>query len=281
MGSGQRTLPVLRRIQGQATLQAHARMARRSNNAAVDGVPLRGATANPGDPHVVSASRHRHTGGHRVKLPQLLVNTDDARALEVLSCYYGIGPHADHNGFTGAWFDTWDSSGTRARSANQFTADDLVAVTFLSVDVPPWAALEILDRKAVVLSALLAELGPDRDLVEERDTWPEDWAGWRLWSELTNLPGVGPTTASKLIARKRPALRPIYDGVVAAVVESAQLWEPLRARLQDQPELHPRLIKLRDQLALPEQVSALRVFDVLAWMEGTGRAACTWVRPTV
>lgn len=211
-----------------------------------------------------------------MKLPQLLVEGDDSPALETLSCYYGKGMHANHGDFTGSWFDTWDSTGTRAVDVDRFTADDLVAVSCLSVDVQPRAAAELLDTGAADFSALLEELGPDRDLVEERAPWPEDWVGWRLWSKLTSLPNVGPTTASKLFARKRPRLRPIYDTVVAAVIGSTQLWEPLRVRLQEDVDLHPRLMRFREDLALPEQVSALRVFDVLTWMEGKGWATCPW-----
>jgi hypothetical protein len=82
------------------------------------------------------------------------------------------------------------------------------------------------------------------------------------------LPEVGATTASKLLARKRPRLRPIYDTVVARVIGSQQIWEPLRTLLCAQPELHERLHGLRQQAGLPEAVSPLRVFDVVAWMEG-------------
>ena len=37
--------------------------------------------------------------------------------------------------FTGAAFDGWDRNGSRTEDADRFTADDLVAVTFLSVRV--------------------------------------------------------------------------------------------------------------------------------------------------
>jgi hypothetical protein len=33
--------------------------------------------------------------------------------------------------------------------------------------------------------------------------------------------------------------------------------------------LHNRLLRLRKQAGLPEEVSVLRVLDVIAWMEGT------------
>lgn len=211
-----------------------------------------------------------------MRLPHALMDADDASALALLECYYGTGEHAHHGPFTGAWFDTWDSSGTRAADANRFTADDLVAVTFLSVSIPAPAARQLLHTRADVFAELLTELGPDRDLVEEKDPWDDDWAGWRLWSELDALPRVGPTMASKLYARKRPRLRPVYDTVVAGVIGMTRLWEPLRAQLQADPDLHPRLEGLRELAQLPEEVPALRVFDVLAWMQGTHGHTCPW-----
>ena len=72
----------------------------------------------------------------------------------------------------------------------------------------------------------------------------------------------------RLLARKRPRLRPSYDTVVAEVVGSTSLWEPMRDHITSHPELHDRLINLREQANLPDEVSALRVFDVIAWMEG-------------
>jgi len=48
---------------------------------------------------------------------------------------------------------------------------------------------------------LLVELGPDRDLAAVAQPLPDDWVGWRLLRALRDLPDVGPTTASKLLAR--------------------------------------------------------------------------------
>ncbi|GAB3989019.1 DUF6308 family protein [Nocardioides marmoraquaticus] len=183
--------------------------------------------------------------------------------------YFGLGDHAGR-AFTGARFDTWDSSRTRATSANLITADDLVAVTFLSVEVPAKAAFELLDTSSAEFSALLEELGPDRDLVNEKVAWAEDWAGSRLWMRLTQLPDIGPTTASKLFARKRPRLRPIYDTVIADVLGTKSLWEPLRAELQRDAGLHDRLLELRSSARVSPAVSAIRVFDVVTWMIGKG-----------
>jgi hypothetical protein len=211
-----------------------------------------------------------------VKVPGLLAGDRRAAALEVLSCYYGLGRHGAHRPFTGSWFDTWDSTGTRHLDADRFAADDLVAVSFLSVEVPPAAALELLDTRAGEFACLLEQLGPDRDLVTQTRRWDDDWVGWTLWAELMKLPGVGATIASKLYARKRPRLRPIYDSVVARVIGAESVWEPLRAHLHEHPGFHEHLVSLRDEAGLSSDVSALRVFDVVAWMEGKGNVVCRW-----
>ena len=201
-------------------------------------------------------------------LPTALQSDDDAPALAALRKYYE--PELGDPGFyTGSRFDTWDSTGTRADDVDRFTADDL-AVTFLSVEVPPAAGYTLLVTKAQEFSALLRRVGPDRDLADEVDALADGWAGWQLQNALRDLPGIGTTTASKLFARKRPRLRPIWDSVVAAVTGTAkQQWEPMRLALRENDRaLHRRLLSLRDEAGLPAAVSATRVLDVLAWLEG-------------
>jgi len=114
-------------------------------------------------------------------------------------------------------------------------------------------------------------IGPDRDLVDEAAKIPKDWPAWELDKELTCLPDVGPTLASKLIARKRPRLVPVYDSVVRKVLGTKRdHWEPIRVALREEDHaLHIRLLRLKEKADLPEEASALRVLDVIAWMEGS------------
>lgn len=202
-------------------------------------------------------------------LPPSLQLPDGAAAVAQLRHYYAPqeGPGAF---YTGSRYDSWDSTGQRHHDQDTFTADDLVAVTFLSVKVPGRAAIELLDTQRSTFTALLVELGPDRDLVDVGEELGSGSAGWQLMSALRNLPDVGATTASKLLARKRPRLRPIYDSVVAEITGTqANLWEPLRVALRaDHGSLHERLLRLRAAAGLPASLSALRVFDVIAWMDG-------------
>jgi hypothetical protein len=203
-------------------------------------------------------------------MPRVLARPDgDEAAVKQLTRYFGPSL-AETDSFTGAAFDGWDSTGKRSHDRDRFTADDLVAVTFLSVDVGPRAAHALLREKAEQFSRLLGKVGPDRDLAFAVEVLDDSWVGWTLDRELRALPDVGPTTASKLFARKRPRLRPIFDSVVARVLGTAERhWQPIHHALAaDDAALHRRLLRLRDAAGLSEEVSALRVLDVLAWLEG-------------
>ena len=206
-----------------------------------------------------------------MRLPAVLRSQDDLAAVAVIEQYYGLNGH-NPNGYTGASFDTWDSTGTRRDDLDEFTADDLVAVSMLSVDVPAAASIRLLDRDRERFSELLGQVGPDRDLVDEERELDDHWVGWPLLRSLRELPGVGPTTATKLFARKRPRLRPIYDSVVAEVAGTTSQWEPMRQLLRaDGAQLHHRLIRIRRKAGLDQHadyISPIRIWDVLAWMQG-------------
>lgn len=96
------------------------------------------------------------------RLPKLLQDPDDQPVIAALHKYYN--PRSWGAGlFTGSLFDTWDSTGTRADDVDRFTADDLYAVTLLSVRVPPAAGHALLIDHNERFSSLLRHLGPDRD----------------------------------------------------------------------------------------------------------------------
>lgn len=195
------------------------------------------------------------------RLPGALSDPDDSStAVRYLRTYYGLD---DGRRYTGSYFDDWPGN-----AEDRFTADDLVAVSFLSVFVPPIAARELLAERADHFTQLLSAIGPDHDLVEVSDSIDSSWPVRELYSALRSLHGVGPTIASKLCARKRPRLVPVYDSIVARVTDASQRqWEPLRLELR-RNDLHDRLVALRAEAGVGEHVSPLRVYDVVTWMEG-------------
>lgn len=204
-----------------------------------------------------------------IRLPKVLATADDAAALDVLDRYFRVPLPKTGRLRSGALWDEWDPSGTRGRDVDVFTSDDLVAVTFLSVEVPPDGADVLLRERRDEFAALLAAVGPDRDLVDQADEMTPQSPAVQLETALWTVPGVGRTVASKLIARKRPRLYPVYDRVVGEVLDTKKAHvEPLRQALRDNDgALHRRLVGLRDLAGLPESVSALRVLHVLAWMQ--------------
>ncbi|MDI9917810.1 DUF6308 family protein [Rhodococcus sp. IEGM 1379] len=207
-----------------------------------------------------------------IRLPRVLRDGDDAGAIDVLQEYFTRKVAKTGYLRTGALWDAWDPSGRREEDVDRLTAEDLVAVTLLSVKVPGQGALILLGEKNAELNKLLVEVGPDRDLASESEELTSDSAAWRLETALWEIHGVGRTIASKLIARKRPRLYPIYDDVVGRELGTkAAHLEPVRFSLhQRNGELHDRLLDLRDRAGLDDVVPAVRILDVLAWMQGKG-----------
>lgn len=199
-------------------------------------------------------------------IPVVLQSDNSAAAADVLRRYFG-DPYPGSD-YTGASFDAWDSLATRADDSNRFTADDFVAITLLSVDAGPRAAVEVLRDRRTEFNDLLAAIGPDRDLANEKGPFDSSWPAWALENRLQTVPGIGLTIASKLIARKRPRLYPIWDTVVTRVLGTrGNHLNAIHAALRSQPELRRRLTAARADAGLPADISDLRILDVVAWMQ--------------
>lgn len=157
---------------------------------------------------------------------------------------------------------------------NEFTASDLVAVSMLSVQVPPSVAYWLLSTEGQLTTrpllaavpthvdiwdpdatALLAKGGPLWDLWDllDRATWPHPVPG----------NGMGPTTISKLLAAKRPRLVPVWDSVVERVLGPiGPFWDDMRSALGDD---HLRALILDATADAPPHVSLLRRVDAAIW----------------
>ena len=197
-------------------------------------------------------------------------------AVTLLSRYFA-GPLQRGDGFEGGWWDTFDPSGTRDESSERFTADDVLSASLLAAPIHPAAVLTILRDTGGTLTTGLRELGDDRDLASlSADEVISLERNSTIWQGLRSVAHMGPTRTSKLIARKRPRLIPIYDSVVGGAVygdSTTSQWQRMHAALiADGGALNEHLVALRAQADLPRQVSALRVFDVLAWLDGSGHA---------
>lgn len=210
------------------------------------------------------------------RLPASLRDEDQqGDAVRLLRSYYGV---AEEDGFEGRFFDTWHVHDV---DPHRFCAEDVIATSFLSVHVPPSAARAVLAP---------GDDNPYNELLREIPTGVDFWdAGpphrkspqWRLENLLMALHGIGPTTASKLMARKRPRLVPINDFVVRQDLGfQGAFWQPLyelfrEAALRDRLAHIARAARA-DGVLLPRDVSALRLFDVIVWMSATrGQVALT------
>jgi len=208
----------------------------------------------------------------RLTWPEALTDDDHSKAATKLRTYFGLEP--DTRPYTGAFFERLGGGGDRGEVRDVITAEDLVAVSMLSVAVPAGAAIRILGRDGRRISDLLREIPTALDLV---DVAPElinaSWPGWQLWDLLHAMYGVGPVTAGKLVARKRPRLMPVYDSVVAERVGAPNgFWQALNSDLRAQDNTrHHKLLDVRAQSGIGEDISALRVFDIVTWMPGRDR----------
>jgi hypothetical protein len=195
---------------------------------------------------------------------------DSHDSVDDLRRYFGVGHPQDVPAFTGGWFERVGGGGDRPGVANEVTADDLVAVETLSVQVPPRVALDLLHgRLGGQLTELLAQIPTGLPLaateaVEHIATGsPAD----RAWELLVAQPGVKWVTASKVLARKRPQLLPVYDNVVRCALKSPEnFWTALHEALSaDGGALDARLSRLLVAAGV-ENVSTIRALDVALWM---------------
>src|SRR5699024_7326640 len=162
---------------------------------------------------------------------------------------------------------------------NRITGSDLYALSTLQISVPRAAGIGILNMERSRITKLLSQI-PDAKLEElsakdfEKHLGPESPAR-QLWDVLRrNNPGdikwgVGPTTASKIMARKRPNLIPIQDSVVDGAIgrKNKDAWKLWWQTLGENKELIRRASAFRNYLtdlgAANPELSTLRVFDIV------------------
>src|SRR5699024_11443115 len=104
------------------------------------------------------------------------------------------------------------------------------------------AALGILGDSSQEISRLLPDIGPELSIEKIKNEKEfekhlgDDSPAQELWNLLRRNDrrdrrwGIGPTTASKIMARKRPHLIPIEDSVVNQVTRSEEHTSELQSR---------------------------------------------------
>lgn len=205
-----------------------------------------------------------------IHIPWVLDGGFEAVAKELLRIYFGTSGAAP---FTGALFQVIGGRGDAGEWRDVMRAEDALAVSALSVNVPAQATVALLERNASEITDHLKEIPIGLDLVsDEADVSPGSPAS-ELWAVLRHSVCLGPTTTSKLMARKRPQLIPIYDSVVGWVLglqDSRGHWAGMRDAVRaGDGALHRRAIELAKGAGVASEVSALRVLDVVLWMHGS------------
>ena len=187
---------------------------------------------------------------------------------------YFAAPADGSTGFTGRRFDRFAGGGSQ--HADEITAADVLALSLLSVERRLGRmAIALLETKAEQINGLLRQV-PDMALhkvsVQARaSTIGRGSPAWRLW-ELVAGAGGGSwrVTAYKLMTRKRPALFPPFDAVVAHALGVSLLafdpWDCMWQWFQDDSSRAGAVRDLRAAVSGISDISLLRCLDVVLWL---------------
>jgi hypothetical protein len=209
-----------------------------------------------------------------IDIPKKLLDEDAAVGL--VKEYFADGPDGRAR-YSGAYFERLGGGGDRLEVANQVTADDLLAVSMLSVPVVRYYALHVLEYRSREINGLLARIPVDVKLTDDGagGLIAKGSPAWELWCLLHGIKPrlhrsrLGPVAAGKLLARKRPHLIPVYDSHVKKVPgrpRNDQAWRSdLHCQLAKDDALVRELESVRTR-AGAGHLSLLRTFDVMCWM---------------
>lgn len=182
--------------------------------------------------------------------------------------------------YSGSLFDSFAGGGDRADVAHRVTQDDLLALGAVNAQVPLGVAERLLGEPAAgELGALLRLLPTDLDLWDASDdvlaVAGQAWHAICAACADAGRPDRGWVVASKLLARKRPRLIPLYDEKVRRVVgleEGAGWWVSLRHALREDGDANRIRGVVSDALrqpGVPGYISLLRALDVIVWLFAT------------
>jgi Family of unknown function (DUF6308) len=194
-------------------------------------------------------------------------------AVRAIRCYFEEPTKANGRaGFTGRRFERFEGGGDRADIRDVITPADVLAVSLLGVEGGIGrVALAVVEEKRGDISKLLQQI-PVVALHEvPSDTIADDSAAGQLWTLLCAAGGKHRwVTASKLLARKRPALLPVYDSVVKKQLSSPNdVWQCYWTWFDDDRSRVTDTEKLRADVGGIDDISLLRCLDVALWMFGT------------
>lgn len=207
-----------------------------------------------------------------------IASIDEATAVDSINKYFEVLANGRPR-YAGSRFETFAGAGD-THEPDRITAEDLLAVSLLSVHVPGQATLGILGSSAMELEEQLKLIPVYLRFEEISDLEFGEYLGkdspaeklWKILRQEGDRWHVGQTTASKILARKRPHLIPIYDSVIAGktgLTGSGSQWSKWHNAFHGPhgqgPELVAKLRRFRDLVGQPH-LSLLRVLDIVLWM---------------
>ncbi|MFF2842419.1 DUF6308 family protein [Paenarthrobacter sp. NPDC057981] len=214
-----------------------------------------------------------------MELPEILSDQNVKAAAKLLRRYYR---DTDKKGLlsTGSYFDEWAGRGDTA-NRDVITDSDAVAVSMLSVTVPAKAMVRLAEPhtaaritgllKQIPTGIALSSLSRQNAASLLTDLGPAALLWDELRSTKDNRWGIGATTASKIMARKRPHLIPIWDEVIGQVIgkrSSRDQWMNWHRLLTDGTGLPERLAEIHRLSEVELPLSELRIMDVVLWRYG-------------
>jgi hypothetical protein len=177
----------------------------------------------------------------------------------------------DYREKTGFHFDRFTSE----TDPDSITAQDIVAVSMLSVDIPARTSIWLLTEGADRVSELLTQINRDAKIWDDNVEITKGSPAWALWDEVDDLYGMGAAKTSKILAAKRPHLFPILDDVVRESLFGSRLrreveheyWNLWRNELQGDAgvELRHAVQSVRSDADYDSSMSVLRVIDIVVW----------------
>lgn len=208
-------------------------------------------------------------------LPSIFAPDYEALVDALVQDYFCSNTSSGLHRFTGAHFETLSGNWDEPETQNVITAGDLAAVSCLSVKVPGASAIRVLEGQAHEIAKLLSAMpAVDATLwgVPEEAVVDAQAPASQLWHLLRKArDGLGQTTTSKIMARKRANLVPVFDSVVQSVLgipSSKDHWEMMRRLMCTSVAGYPlyqRLTETAGRVGLSATVTPLRVFDVAVW----------------
>ncbi|MEU0792423.1 DUF6308 family protein [Amycolatopsis sp. NPDC005961] len=175
----------------------------------------------------------------------------------------------DQRRYTGRWFERFAGGGDGPSVANTVTEADVLALNFLSITSLANVAIDTTITYALQIRELLEQIPVDIPMHSAPWSVYEPGApAHRLWELFRQCGGNHrPVTASKLLARKRPRLTPVYDSQVRAILKApASPWNCLWNWFHTDPTRASAVAKLRKEAGGIEDISLLRCLDVILWM---------------